>query len=172
MFLSTVTTLLKLSDTRTFERYLVVSALVAELTTVAMSKLTDRLTVWDEDPDSFDDFAAQCRWYRDGLRKSEQGLATAHVVRLFAKGGKTWNLIQKLENRNLREWFGLEYLLWRIREEICRLAIPEMTKFLDEYFFRLEKQTRVDERVGTSRRESVYPDDKSTRTLGADGWFA
>ena len=81
---STVTTLRKLSDTRTFERYLVVSELVAELTTVAMSKVTDTLAVWDEDPDSFDDFAAQCRWYRDGLRKSEQRLATAHVVRLFA----------------------------------------------------------------------------------------
>ena len=90
MLTSTVTALLKLSDTRTFERYLVVSALVAELTTVAMSKVTDRLVDCDEDPDSFDDFAAQCRWYRDGLRKSEPSLATAHVVRLFAaKGGRT-----------------------------------------------------------------------------------
>ena len=55
-----------------------------------MSKLTDILAVWDEDPDSIDDLAALCRWYKDGLRKSEQGLATAHVVRLFAaRGGKT-----------------------------------------------------------------------------------
>ena len=87
VFTSTVTALLKLSDTRIFERYPVVSALVAELTTAAMSKLTDRLAVWDEDPDSFGDIAAQCRqcrWYRDGLKKPEQGLATAHVVRLFA----------------------------------------------------------------------------------------
>ena len=51
---------------------------------MAMPQLTDRVAVWDEDPDSFDDFTAQCGWYRDGLRKSEQGLATAHVVRLFA----------------------------------------------------------------------------------------
>ena len=52
-----------------------------------MPKVTDRLTVWDEDPDSFDDFAAQCRWYRDGLRKSEQKLA--RVGRVFAgKSGK------------------------------------------------------------------------------------
>ena len=105
-----------------------------------MSKLTDRIAVWDEDPDSFDDFAAQCRWYRDGLRKSEQALATAHVVRLFAaKAGKTWNLIQRLDNKYLREWFGLEYLLWRIREEICRPAILEMTKYLGEYFSRLRR---------------------------------
>ena len=62
-----------------------------------MSKLTGGLAVWDEDPDSFDDFAAQCRWHRDGLRKSEQGLATAHVARLFAaKSGKTWNLISEI----------------------------------------------------------------------------
>ena len=55
---------------------------------MAMPKVTDRLTVWDEDPDSFDDFTAQCRWYRDGLRKSEQKLA--RVERVFAgKGGKT-----------------------------------------------------------------------------------
>ena len=52
-----------------------------------MPKVTDRLTVWDEDPDSFDDFAAQCRWYRDGLRESEQKLA--RVERVFAgKNGK------------------------------------------------------------------------------------
>ena len=63
---------------------------------MAESKLTDRLEDWD----SFDDFAAQCRWCRDGLGKSEQGLATAHVVRLFAaKGGTTWNLIQRLDNK-------------------------------------------------------------------------
>ena len=41
--------MLKLSDTRTFERYLVVSALVADLTKGAMSKVTDRLAVYDED---------------------------------------------------------------------------------------------------------------------------
>ena len=100
----------------------------------------DRLVVWDEDPDSFDDFAVQCRWYRDGSRKPEQGLATVHVVRLFAaRGGKTWNLIQRLDNKCLREWFGLEHLLWRIGEEICRCAILEMTKYLDEYFFRLKR---------------------------------
>ena len=72
-----------------------------------MPKVTDRLTVWDEDPDSFDDFAAQCRWYRDGLRKSEQKLA--RVGRVFAgrSGKKTWNLIPTLDNKCLREWFGL-----------------------------------------------------------------
>ena len=43
--------------------------MAAELTTIAMSKVTDRLLVWDEDPDSFDDVAAQCRWYRDGPEK-------------------------------------------------------------------------------------------------------
>ena len=31
-----------------------------------------------------------------------------------------------MDNRYLREWFGLEHLLWRIREEIRRPAIPEM----------------------------------------------
>ena len=72
----------------------------------------------------------------------KQGLAIAHVVRLLAaRGGKTWNLIPRLDNRYLREWFKLEYLLWRIREEICRPAILEMTKHLDEYFFRLKRVT-------------------------------
>ena len=42
-----------------------------------------------------------------------------------AKGGKTFNLIQRLDNKYLREWFGLESLLWRIREEICRPRIDE-----------------------------------------------
>ena len=117
-----------MSDARTFERFPVLSALLAELTSVAMAQPTERLAVWD----SFDDFAAQCRWYRCGLRKPEQGLATAHVGRLFAaRGGKTWNLIQRLNNRFQREWFGLEYLLWRSREEICRPALLEMTKCLD-----------------------------------------
>ena len=59
----TVTALLELSDTRTFERYLVVLALVVELTTVAMSKVTDRLAVWDE-KSRLIRFAAHCRWYR------------------------------------------------------------------------------------------------------------
>ena len=93
--------------------------------------MTDRLAVGDEDPDSFDDFTAQCRWYRDGLRETEQGLVKAHVVRLFAaRGGKTWNLILRLDHKYLREWF---------HEDICRPAIPEMTKFLDEYFFRFKR---------------------------------
>ena len=125
----------------TFERYsqtriLSIWSCVCFPTVISIaSKLTDTdIAVWDEDPDSFDDFPAQCRWYRDGSRKSEQRLATAHVVRLFAaKGGKTWNLTQRLDSRYLREWFGLEYFLWRIREEICRPAVPEMTKYLDEY---------------------------------------
>ena len=122
-----------------------------------MSRLADRVAVWDEDPDSSGDFAAQCRWYRDGLRKSEQRLATAHVVRLFAaKGGKTWNLIQRLDNRYLREWFGLEYHLWRIREEICRPAIPEMTKYLDEYFFRLKRNKQESMSAWALREEKVY----------------
>ena len=112
MFTSTVTTFLKLSDTRTLERYPVVSTSAAEPTTVAMSKLTDRLAVQDEGPGSLDDFAAECRWYKDGLRKPAQGLATAHVVRTFAvRGGKTWNLIQRLDNKYLRECLELVYLL-------------------------------------------------------------
>ena len=81
-----------------------------------MAKM-DKLLVWDEDPDSFDDFSAQCRWYRDGLKPRERSLATAHIVRLFAaKGGKTWNLIQTLEDRFLKADFGMEYLIWRIKE--------------------------------------------------------
>ena len=51
-----------------------VSALAAELRTFAVSRLTDRLAVWDKDPDSSDDFVAKCRWYRDGLRQPEQEL--------------------------------------------------------------------------------------------------
>ena len=125
--------------------------------TVAMSKWTGRLPVFDEDPDSLDDFAAQCRWYRDGLRKSEQRLATTHVVRLFAtKSGKTWKLVQRLDNRHLREWFGLEYLLWPIRHAICRPAIPEMTKYLDEYFFRLKRNEQESMSAWALRGEKVY----------------
>ena len=57
----------------------IASALVVELTKV----------VWHVDPDSFDDVAAQCRWYTDCLSNSEQGLATAHVVRLFAASAES-----------------------------------------------------------------------------------
>ena len=138
--MSTVTALLILSDIRTFERYLVVSALVAEIAKVAMSKVTVSLSANDEDTDSFDDFAAQCRWYRDGSRKPEQRLVTANVVRLFAaKGEKTGKLIQKLDNGYQQEWLGFEYLWWRIYEAIGRPAIPEMAELLDECAFRLEK---------------------------------
>ena len=79
--MSTVTALLKLSDTRTFERYLVVSALVAELATVAMSKVTVSLSANDEDTDSFDDFAAHCRWYRDGSRKPDPETWTTGIYK-------------------------------------------------------------------------------------------
>ena len=45
-----------------------------------------------------------------------------YVVRLLAaKGGKTWNLIQRLDNTYLREW---------LREERYRLAALEMTKYV------------------------------------------
>ena len=62
-----------------------VSALVADVTTVALSKVTDRVTLWEEDPDSFDDFAAPCRWYRDGLKKAEMtNYFGAKVLRVVA----------------------------------------------------------------------------------------
>ena len=84
-------------------------------------------------------------------------LATAHVVRLFAaRGGKTWNLIHRLENTYLREWFRLEYLLWRIREEIFRPAIPEMTKYLDEYFSRLKRNKQESMSAWALLEEKVY----------------
>ena len=82
---------------------------------------------------------------------------TARAVRLFAaRGGKTWNLIQRLDNRYLRDWFGFEYLLWRIREDICRLAIPEMTKYLGEYFFRLKRNKPESMSACSLREEKVY----------------
>ena len=37
-----------------------------------MSKVTDRLTVWDENRDSFDDFAAHCHWYRAGKSQNRK----------------------------------------------------------------------------------------------------
>ena len=121
-----------------------------------MAKM-DKLLVWDEDPDSFDDFSAQCRWYRDGLKPRDRSLATAHIVRLFAaKGGKTWNLIQTLEDKYLKADFGMEYLLWRIKEVICRPAIPEMTKYLDEYFFRLRRNSQEAMSAWALRDEKVY----------------
>ena len=49
-----------------------VSALVADVTTVALSKVTDTVVLWDDDPDSFDDFAAPCRGHRDALKKAKQ----------------------------------------------------------------------------------------------------
>ena len=111
MFTSTVTALLKLSDTRTFERYPLVSAL--------------RLCAWS--------------------------------------GGKTWNVTQGLDNKYLQELFGLEYLLRQIREEICRPAILQMTKYLDEDFFRLKRNKQE------SMSAWALRDDKSTRTFGANG---
>ena len=92
-------------------------------------------------------------------------------MRLFAaRGGKTWNLIRKLNNWCRREWFGLEYLLWRIREEIRRPAIPEMTKYLDEYFFRLKRNKQESMSAWAPREEKVCL--QMTRALarfGADG---
>ena len=87
VFASTVIALLELSDTQTFERYPVVSVMVAELydsSNVEIGRQTGSLGR-GSDPDSFDDFAAHCCWYRDGLRESERGLATAHVVRFLPK---------------------------------------------------------------------------------------
>ena len=78
-------------------------------------------------------------------------------MRLFAaKGGKTRNLIQRLDGRYLREWLGLEYLLWRIREEICRPSIPEMTKFLDKHFFLLKGHKQESMSAWALRGEKVY----------------
>ena len=94
MFTSKVAALRKLADTWTFERYPVVSALVAELYDSSNVEIDRQISSLG---------AAQCRWFKEGLRKSEQGLATAHVVPLFAaKGGRTWHLIQRLDNMYLR----------------------------------------------------------------------
>ena len=121
-----------------------------------MAKL-DKLLVWDEDPDTFDDFAAQCRWYRDGLKSYERNLATAHAIRLFAeKRGKTWNLLQSLDERFLKADFGIEYLLWRIREVICRPVISEMTQYIDEYFFCLRRKSQEAMSAWALREEKVY----------------
>ena len=65
-------------------------------------------------------------------------------------------MIDRLDNRYLREWFGLEYLHWRIREEICRPAMPEMKKFLGEYFFRLKRNKQESMIAWALREEKVY----------------
>ena len=56
----------------------------------------------------------------------------------------------------MREWFGLEYLLWRIREEVRRPAIPEMTMYLDKYFFRLKRNKQESMSAWALREEKVY----------------
>ena len=131
---------------------------------VARTAKMDQLLVWDEDPGTFDDFAAQCRRYRDGLKPNERNLATTHAIRLFAaKGGKTWNLLQSLDERFLQADFGIEYLLWRIKEVNCRPYISEVTKYLDEYFFCLRrKKPGGDERLGTPRGEGLSSHDSHT----------
>ena len=86
---------------------------------------------------------------------SAPGTEQGHMVRMFAaKGGKTWNLIQRLVNRYLPEWFGLA-LLWRICEEICRPAIPEMTKCLDEHLFRPKRNKQESMSAWALREEQV-----------------
>ena len=60
-----------------------------------MSRMIQRR---DENPGTFDDFATQYRWYRDGLAKA----CAETVLRLFAaKGGKAWNLIQRLDDKDI-----------------------------------------------------------------------
>ena len=50
----------------------------------------------------------------------------------------------------------MDYLLWRIKEVICRPAIPEMTKYLDEYFFRLRRNSQEAMSAWALREEKVY----------------
>ena len=52
--------------------------------------------------------------------------------------------------------FGLEYLLGRIREEIRCPAIPEMTKYLDEYFLRLERNKQESMSAWALSEEKVF----------------
>ena len=87
-----------------------------------MSKLTDRIAVWDKDPDSFDGFAAQCRWFQRWLQKAITGTGDSTCGSCFRDG--TTGIYEN--------GLGLEYLLWRIREEMCR---PAGKQYVDEYLF-------------------------------------
>ena len=153
LWVLSITTLLNLSETLTFDR-----EFVAELTTVAMSKVTDRLAVWDEGPHSIDDFAAHCRCHR------ELGLATAHAceksnVELDPATG------QQISPRMVRTWVSALAIPF--------INLPSCESRDDKEFGRTllstqAKWARVDERQGTSKRKSVSPD-MSTRTSRANG---
>ena len=112
-----------------------------------MSRVTERPGVWDEDHDSFDDFAAVCRWYKGGLRRPEQGDSTRDAT-VCSEERKTFILIMRLDDKDLRDWFGLERLLWRIREEVCHPATSHFPVLesqrhvsIDSYLFRSNRKS-------------------------------
>ena len=67
-----------------------------------------------------------------------------------------WNVMHRLDDQYPRAWFGLEYLLVRIREEICRPAIPELIKHLKGYLFRLRRHKQESMSAWALREEKVY----------------
>ena len=64
--------------------------------------------------------------------------------------------MHRLDDQYPRAWFGLEYLLVRIREEICRPAIPELIKHLKGYLFRLKRHKQESMSAWALRGEKVY----------------
>ena len=80
----------------------------------------------------------------------------------------TW--IQRLDNRYLRDWVGLVYWLWWFREEIRYSATLEMTKYIDEYFFRLKRNKQESMSAWALREEKVYLQmTRALARLGANG---
>ena len=116
-----------LSDTRRIGRYRICSGAYDSICVE-----TDGQTVSGEDPDSLHYVTAQCRWLEKV--RTETGDNTCGAT-CGEKVAKPWKFIQKVDKVYLREWFGLVYLLWRVREKICCPSIPEMTTNLGERFF-------------------------------------
>ena len=92
----------------------------------------DRIPIWDNNPDTFNEFEDRCLWYERGL--SARGKPQA-VARIVAKLTSTaWKIIKDLNAKDQRRLCacGVQDLTTFLRSQLLEMGIPEVGKRFGE----------------------------------------
>ena len=112
----------------------------------------DQIPSWDRDPNTFERFATNCRWYSNSLKSSARPLAAPRVWHKLTGSAKS--VVRNLDPEQYIGTDGLEKLLQVLRKSpLQRLPIPDT-------FQRLERWTGMTRRSQESIPELLVREEE------------
>ena len=116
------------------------AARMAETTRDAAKKTRDGVPIWDNNPDTFQDYEDRSVWWEKSLKPIEKKQAVAKMVHQLS--GVPWRVVNDL-SRSDREKLckaGVQELLNFIRTTLIETGVPEVGRRFGEYLGRFHRK--------------------------------